>query len=432
MSYYNGKKVLSVVRAGFKGGSLTLSAHGRYIPQDYGLEGFTDVINEAPETPTDVLKYIEGDDTITYLAFGTDITKIAGCFQCFPNLEKIYIQNTSEVLDIASNAWDGTKVVTDGEIVVPNNLKSAYETAYPNWNISSWEYQSIFTIPFIGETTLTAEYIQSVVNVAGGSISSVNKVVVPIEFTEYESGAIAKIQELFTSLRYLETTYDDGAMELDLTGEQADVLAKITSIGKTLDEALVYAKNTFYSIVNTSDGTRNNQDLIIMPPYSGYIGGTTGSISNKINSCSNLVYIDKLEIKNTTYYGYVISSLSNLIEVKEVKIGANNVEFYQFLGTGLGSLKRAKVICTGTEILTTNYRFLYMTGSLEEPLLYNFKANSLNISWSTNYTRQSLVNLFNSLGTPTTTQTLAIGSTNLAKLTQADIDIALNKNWTLS
>ena len=49
-----------------------------------------------------------------------------------------------------------------------------------------------------------------------------------------------------------------------------------------------------------------------------------------------------------------------------------------------------------------------------------------------NVSRQGFIDLFNSLGTPTTTQTITIGSTNLAKLTSADIQIAYDKNWAIS
>lgn len=56
---------------------------------------------------------------------------------------------------------------------------------------------------------------------------------------------------------------------------------------------------------------------------------------------------------------------------------------------------------------------------------------SFDISSSTLFERAALIEILNNLGTPTTTQTLTIGSTNLAKLTEEDIAIATQKNWTL-
>ena len=56
---------------------------------------------------------------------------------------------------------------------------------------------------------------------------------------------------------------------------------------------------------------------------------------------------------------------------------------------------------------------------------------SFYLSDSTKLTREALVVVLNNLGTPTSTQTLTLGSTNLAKLTEEDIAIATEKNWTL-
>ena len=57
---------------------------------------------------------------------------------------------------------------------------------------------------------------------------------------------------------------------------------------------------------------------------------------------------------------------------------------------------------------------------------------SFNISSSTAFTKEALVEILNNLATVTTTQTLTMGATNLAKLTDEDKAIATNKGWTLA
>ena len=55
---------------------------------------------------------------------------------------------------------------------------------------------------------------------------------------------------------------------------------------------------------------------------------------------------------------------------------------------------------------------------------------SFNISSSTKFTREALVEILNNLATVTTTQTLTMGATNLAKLTDSDKAIATDNGWT--
>ena len=56
---------------------------------------------------------------------------------------------------------------------------------------------------------------------------------------------------------------------------------------------------------------------------------------------------------------------------------------------------------------------------------------SFDISASTKFTESALVEILNNLGTPTKSQTLTMGATNLAKLSDEEKAIATDKGWTL-
>lgn len=83
----------------------------------------------------------------------------------------------------------------------------------------------------------------------------------------------------------------------------------------------------------------------------------------------------------------------------------------------------------------TNFNYIFGFGyqqlKLTEIHMYGMKS-SFDISGSTLYTRDALVEILNNLATVTSSRTLAMGSTNLAKLTEDDIAIATTKGWTLS
>ena len=59
---------------------------------------------------------------------------------------------------------------------------------------------------------------------------------------------------------------------------------------------------------------------------------------------------------------------------------------------------------------------------------------SFDISASTQFTEAALVEIIGNLADQTggTARTLTMGATNMAKLTQADIDALTAKNWTLA
>ena len=63
-----------------------------------------------------------------------------------------------------------------------------------------------------------------------------------------------------------------------------------------------------------------------------------------------------------------------------------------------------------------------------------FNANSLNLSASTNFSAETLVAILNALADRTGLEayTLTLGSANLEKLTDEEIAVATEKNWTLA
>ena len=69
--------------------------------------------------------------------------------------------------------------------------------------------------------------------------------------------------------------------------------------------------------------------------------------------------------------------------------------------------------------------------NLEEIHIININAN-LDISSSTKFTREALLEIIGNLKAQTSgTKTLTMGSTNLAKLTEADKKVATDKGWVL-
>ena len=84
-----------------------------------------------------------------------------------------------------------------------------------------------------------------------------------------------------------------------------------------------------------------------------------------------------------------------------------------------------------TNNVTNMREMFYSCRSLETIHMINISAD-LDISSSIKFTREALLEIIGNLKTVTSTKTLTMGSTNLAKLTNEDKAIARNKGWTLA
>lgn len=87
-----------------------------------------------------------------------------------------------------------------------------------------------------------------------------------------------------------------------------------------------------------------------------------------------------------------------------------------------------------TQVRIVNKAF-YQCNSLQDLTIYNLpNINLTNIGFSTctRLTLSSLQNIVNVLPTTTSGYICTLGATNLAKLSDADIQIATDKGWTLN
>lgn len=81
--------------------------------------------------------------------------------------------------------------------------------------------------------------------------------------------------------------------------------------------------------------------------------------------------------------------------------------------------------------VTSAINMFFQCSYLKSILMTGMKV-SFDIHWSTRFETDGLVTILNNLATVTTPQTLTMGATNLAKLTDEEKAIATNKGWTLA
>lgn len=237
---------------------------------------------------------------------------------------------------------------------------------------------------------------------------------------------------------------------LQLNAKLAETLTS-KGVTATADETTTALVNKVADITSGDDSVlrgliqRDLTDLII--PYGMVVIGEhafnqfTSLISVEIpntverigiaafHTCSNLKKVNLLKTKIVSLGN---SIFRNCIRLEEIILPEklNNLGSYNFYDCR--SLKTIYIPGTvngiGDSIFNRCSNLEFVT------LGDGFNANNLNLSVSTLYTRETILHWLNALADRTgqTAYKLTIGATNLAKLTEQDILVATNKNWTLA
>lgn len=135
-------------------------------------------------------------------------------------------------------------------------------------------------------------------------------------------------------------------------------------------------------------------------------------------------YIDTTNVTNMSYMFVGCNKLTSIPLLNTSKVTDMRVMFRGC--SNLTSIPQLDV----SNVTDMNYMFDSCT-KLEEIHMTGMKV-AFDISESTLFTREALVEIINNLATVTSTPRLRMGATNLAKLTDEDKAIATNKGWTLA
>ena len=134
--------------------------------------------------------------------------------------------------------------------------------------------------------------------------------------------------------------------------------------------------------------------------------------------------LDAIKSAKELFYDYKGTSVDNLIAYDDT----SNVTTMVSMFNSCSNLTTIPQLDTSNVI--DMYNIFSSCSRLTEIHMTGMKV-SFDVSASTKFTREALVEIINNCATVTSTQTLKMGSTNLAKLTEEDKQIATNKGWKL-
>lgn len=214
-----------------------------------------------------------------------------------------------------------------------------------------------------------------------------------------------------------------------------------SSIQNGYDYALEI-KNNWVSTTNYSNKFSGNKKIYYMP----LVNTSTGTnFAGFFNNCSSLQSVPLLDISNATDISGFFNNCSALKSVPQFNT-ANIASFFNFYGNCSSledvpelNLSKANAInqmfnnCTSLKNLGG---FLNLGQSYLTTKPANTTAYALDLSFCSNITHTSLLNIINNLYDIATkgcnAQTVYLSSACLSSLTAEEIAIATNKGWNIS
>ena len=219
----------------------------------------------------------------------------------------------------------------------------------------------------------------------------------------------------------------------------------VAAVSNTGDMLQLLIDNT-----NSCDNLFKNTSFTTLDTFSALDTSKVTDMTGMFYNCSSLTTAPQLDTSNVTGMNSMFSGCSSLTTIPRLntsKVAYMNNMFYGC--SSLTTIPQLDIIhCTlmnnmfyGCSSLTTipQIDISIVTGmtnmfkgcsNLKSILMTGMKA-SFDISASTQFEQSDLVTILNNLATVTSTKTLTMGSTNLAKLTEEDKVIATAKGWTL-
>lgn len=437
-AYVNGEKIMGEVK--FLANSEE-EAEGMRIGNQGKVNLFesedTTVVNIIEQTPERVA--FEKD---SFIATGVSYDKMSTAIGLTPDKlkfgEKVLNINGEFTSDATATAEDiakdktayvnGEKVTGVTEIAkVSEYFRNTIGAGTGGTNIKNGLNKTMKKLPdnFFSISTIHCSYMfaESYIEVAPMMDTSN---IARMSYMFYKCGQLISVPKYNTkSLQYMEYMFA--------------YCTSLTNVPEFNTGAVSNMSNTFYNCSQLTTipqlDTRNVTDM-------SYIFGSCSQLteipqldtskvtnmSSMFGSCSQLTTIPQLDTSSVTNMSSMFSGCSQLTEIPQ--LDANKVN----------SIDNMFDNCTAL----TNIAGLIDLGKGFSQRTTNFYKYKLNISYSSNLTYDCLINLINNLydlnlntnlsvdGVCQYTQTLSIGSTNIAKLTEEELAICNSKGWTVS
>lgn len=260
-------------------------------------------------------------------------------------------------------------------------------------------------------TETTTELINKVNDIESGGTSVINP-----EWTDWRHFSYYDNRnDLVAKLKYSDTANGTNFSSMFYTCKELTSMPQVDTSNGTNFSSMFYACKALTSMpqVDTSNGT---------------------NFTEMFYSCTSLTSIPQLDTSNGKYFGSMFNSCSKLTSVPQ--IDTSNGMNFNYMFSSCSSLTSIPLINMSSMSDTSCINMFYNCTALKNITFEGtipVRGNMSVFSYSNNLTVESLMSFINALTNmnSSATYTITIGSTNLAKLTEEQIQIATDKRITL-
>ena len=267
------------------------------------------------------------------------------------------------------------------------------------------------------------------------------------DVTEYSSAKV-NVPQLITQEKVVDIT-ENGTV--DIVAEQGYAFSKVTAnvnvpTKPAYDEGYIQGQNDYWKAL-TNSGKRTNYAYAFTETQFEYIRSPFKIVPKDRSSGRNTFYnMPNLKIVESKYVDfsqkqtavdvyksmyYTFASCHNLIEIEDIGLSADFSYNYTF--AYCGKLKTIAVIRPNISTRWNN-TFTNCSSLQNISIEGTIGENGFNVSVCP-LTHDSLMSILNALAdysTSGSSHTVTLGATNIAKLTEAEQQIAKAKGWTLA
>ena len=239
-----------------------------------------------------------------------------------------------------------------------------------------------------------------------------------------DSGTLKSLLDATKSSAYLFNNYTGRRVDSLISYSDTSNVTNMSSMFSTCSNLTTIPELNTSKVTNMRYMLDGCSSLTTIPQFD------TSNVINMIgmfHSCRSLTSIPELNTSNVTDMSFMFQNCSSLTTIPQ--FNTSKVKDMSNMFQNCSSLTTIPQLDV-SNVKSSNRMFVGCS-SLKSILMTGMKV-SFDISSSTKFDESDLVTILNNLATLTSTASLKMGTTNLAKLTDDEKAIATNKGWTLA